>query len=75
MSRHARRYSVFQRLMESEDCDPQRMTRRTTTRVRWVRVGARAFPLAEAQQYYGSMLTLNKQGPGDLELRAIPREY
>lgn len=70
MSRHARRYTIYQRLTESTDCNPQRLRRHTTTRARWMRVGARAFPLAEARAYYGPMLDQNP----DLALRIVPRE-
>ena len=52
MSRHARRYSLYQRVTESADCNPQRLKARTITRARWVRIGARAFPLAEARAYF-----------------------
>lgn len=70
VSRHARRYTIYQRLTESTDCNPHKLQRHTITRARWIRVGARAFPLEEAREYYHAMLTQHT----DLALRPVPKE-
>jgi hypothetical protein len=69
MRRNARLYTIYQKFTESVDCQPHRLDRKTVTRIRWVRVGARAFPYAEAQQYYRAMMDLDSA----LALRPVPK--
>lgn len=72
MSRHARRYTLYQHSTEATGLDMKHLGRHTVTRARWIRVGARAFPLAEAEQYYGPMIANNPEHT--LALRPVPKE-
>ncbi len=71
MSRHARRYTTYRASTESVDCNPHRIRCHTVTRLKWVRVGTRAFSFTEAWEYYGTALAADST----LSLRPIPKEH